>query len=106
MTVKIQSYVFRRTIALFIIWGVVALLMNFFYPSSYAWAQTAKQFKVGILTDAMVPWHSSTKGFRDGLKEFGYVEGKNIIFEVRTSKGDSARLPNWTSQSGRTSIRC
>ena len=98
ITVTIQSYVSRRHIALFKIWGVVALLMNFFCPSSYAWAQAAKQFKVGILTDAMVPWHSSTNGFRDGLKEFGYVEGKNIIFEVRTSKGDLARLPKLAAE--------
>jgi len=98
ITVTIQSYVSRRHIALFKIWGVVALLMNFFCPSSYAWAQAAKQFKVGILTDAMAPWHSSTKGFRDGLKEFGYVEGKNISFEVRTSKGDLARLPKLAAE--------
>lgn len=46
----------------------------------------------------MVPWHSSTNGFRDGLKEFGYVEGKNISFEVRTSKGDLARLPKLAAE--------
>ena len=48
---------------------------------------------IGILTDAMVPWHSSTEGFRDGLKEFGYVEGKNLFFEVRSTRGDPSRLP-------------
>jgi putative ABC transport system substrate-binding protein len=98
ITVKIQSYVCRRTIALFIIWGVVVLLMNFFCPSSYASAQTPKSFKIGILTDAMVPWHSSTNGFRDGLKEFGYVEGKNVIFEARAAQGDLTRLPKLTAE--------
>jgi putative ABC transport system substrate-binding protein len=40
----------------------------------------------------MVPWHTSTNGFRDGLKEFGYVEGKNVIFEARAAQGDLTHL--------------
>lgn len=55
-------------------------------------AQPVKVFKIGILTDAMVQWHSSTEGFRDGLKEFGYVEGKNVTFEARAAQGDMSRL--------------
>jgi putative tryptophan/tyrosine transport system substrate-binding protein len=90
--VKIQGYVFRRNIGLFVTWGVAVLLMDSFCRPLYA-SQAAKHFKIGILTDAMVPWHSSTHGFRDGLKEFGYIEGKNIIFEVRASQGDLRRLP-------------
>ncbi|MEX0806000.1 MAG: ABC transporter substrate-binding protein, partial [Candidatus Binatia bacterium] len=53
---------------------------------------------IGILTDAMVPWHSSTEGFRDGLKEFGYVEGKNLFFEVRSTRGDPSRLPKLAAE--------
>ena len=30
----------------------------------------------------------SEKAFREGLKDLGYVEGKNIIFEVRYAEGD------------------
>lgn len=58
-----------------------------------AWAQTPRAFKIGILTLAMSPWHSHTEGFRDGLKEFGYVEGKNVVFEPRAARGDATRLP-------------
>ena len=60
-------------------------------PSS-AGAETPKVFKIGILTDAMVPWHSTTEGFRNGLKELGYVEGKNIIFEPRAAQGSTSRI--------------
>src|SRR3970282_1857901 len=62
--------------------------------ASSAWAQGAKIFKIGILTDAMVPWHSTTEGFRDGLKELGYVDGKNMIFEARASRRRVARRPS------------
>jgi putative ABC transport system substrate-binding protein len=71
------------------VWLVVVLLC----AASPAWAQVAKIFKIGILTDAMVPWHSTSEGFRDGLKELGYVDGKNVIFEARASRGDMARVP-------------
>jgi putative ABC transport system substrate-binding protein len=55
--------------------------------------QSAKVVKIGILTDAMVPWHTSTNGFRDGLKEFGYIEGTSVIFEARATEGDVTHLP-------------
>ncbi|HXV80239.1 MAG TPA: ABC transporter substrate-binding protein [Candidatus Binatia bacterium] len=63
-----------------------------------AWAQKPKVVKIGILTDAMVPWHTSTNGFRDGLKEFGYVEGKNVIFEARAAEGDLTHLPQLVAE--------
>jgi len=63
-----------------------------------AWAQAPKVFKVAILTNAFSPWHSHTEGFRDGLKEFGYVEGKNIAFEARATQGDTSRLPELASE--------
>ena len=61
-------------------------------------AQPAKVFKIAILTDAMVPWHTSTEGFRDGLKEFGYLEGKNVIFEVRAAQGNMTRVPELAAE--------
>ncbi|MBI3029261.1 MAG: ABC transporter substrate-binding protein [Candidatus Rokubacteria bacterium] len=63
-----------------------------------AWAQAPKVFKVAILTNAFSPWHSHTEGLRDGLKEFGYVEGKNVTFEARATQGDTSRLPELASE--------
>jgi putative tryptophan/tyrosine transport system substrate-binding protein len=57
-----------------------------------AQAPNAKPFKIGIITDAMVPWHESTEGFRDGLKKEGLVEGKDVIFDVRPTRGDPTRI--------------
>ena len=80
-----ESAVFTRTI-----W--CSLLMAIAIATSNAWSQGQKIVKVGILTDAMVPWHDSTTGFRDGLRDLGYVEGKSVIFEVRAAKGDPSRV--------------
>ena len=67
--------------------------MTLFLRAPVAWAQAQKVFKIGVLTDGMVPWTPSAKGFQDGLKELGYIEGKNVSFEARATQGDSTRLP-------------
>jgi putative ABC transport system substrate-binding protein len=46
----------------------------------------------------MVPWHSSIEGFRDGLKDFGFLEGKNVVFDARAAQGDLTRLPNLAAE--------
>jgi putative ABC transport system substrate-binding protein len=58
-----------------------------------AGAQAPRVYRIGILTDAMVPWHSSTEGFRDGLRALGYVQGSNVIFETRAAQADMSRVP-------------
>lgn len=69
---------------------VVALL---FCPSPTVRAEAPRVFKIGILTSAWSPWHSTTEGFRDGMKELGYVEGRTVTFEARAAEGDPDRLP-------------
>jgi len=59
---------------------------------AHAQQRSGKVFRIGILTSAWVPWHSQTKGFREGLRELGYIEGRNVIFEALAAEGDSARL--------------
>jgi putative ABC transport system substrate-binding protein len=38
------------------------------------------------------------EGFREGLRELGYVEGQNVVIEVRQAKGDLDRLPELASE--------
>jgi putative ABC transport system substrate-binding protein len=78
---------------------ILALALNAVEAPLAAEAQqAAKVYRIGILTDAMVPWHSSTEGFRDGLKGFGYVEGKNVIFEARAAQADMTRVPRLAAE--------
>jgi putative ABC transport system substrate-binding protein len=45
-------------------------------------AQSAKIPRVGIIDNAPIWDH-----FRQGLRDLGYVEGRNIILEYRTAEG-------------------
>lgn len=74
---------------------VVAVVLG---SAPAARAQAPKVFKIAIVTPAMVQWHSTTEGFRDGLKEFGYMEGKNVVFEARAAQGDMARVPQLAAE--------
>jgi putative ABC transport system substrate-binding protein len=61
-------------------------------------ARPTKTVKIAILTAAWAPWHRNTEGFRDGLRDVGYVEGKSVTFDVRAAAGDPARLPQLAAE--------
>jgi putative ABC transport system substrate-binding protein len=48
--------------------------------------QSGRTPRVGLMI-AQAPDHAFPRAFRDGLRQLGYVEGKNIQLEVRSVKG-------------------
>src|SRR5215472_13992974 len=57
-------------------------------------AQQAKLHRIGILFIGTSSFYSAwIDVFRQGLKELGYIEGKNIAFEYRYAEGKADRLP-------------
>jgi putative ABC transport system substrate-binding protein len=60
--------------------------------------QPTKIPRIGFL--AATPSGSSdrTETFRQGLRELGYVEGKNIIIEYRRAEGQFERLPDLAAE--------
>ena len=63
--------------------------------TSFTQQQPAKTPRIGYL-QAVVPQNNSSpflEDFRQGLRELGYVEGRNMQLEVRWGEGKLERLP-------------
>jgi putative ABC transport system substrate-binding protein len=54
-------------------------------------APAGKVYRIGYLR-AEAPPSSDIEAFRQGLREHGYVEGKNVVIEYRWADGDEQRL--------------
>jgi putative tryptophan/tyrosine transport system substrate-binding protein len=61
--------------------------------------QSAKIHRIGILELASPAASASQlKAFQQGLRELGYLEGKNIILEYRYADGKLDRLPELAAE--------
>ena len=55
--------------------------------------QAPRVFRVGLLIPEAGQVESQTlKGLKDGLQELGYIEGQNLVIELRNVKGDRSAL--------------
>jgi len=57
--------------------------------------QAGRVPRIGVLANIRSP---ATEGFERGLKELGYIEGKNIIIEWRLAEGKFDRLPDLAAE--------
>ena len=56
-------------------------------------AEAGKVYRVGVLSPE-VPPPGFLAAFREGLRDFGHVDGQNISLELRDAKGANERLPD------------
>jgi putative tryptophan/tyrosine transport system substrate-binding protein len=71
--------------------GAMLLLLSF--PAE---AQQPKKIpRIGYLTRI---GSAPSKAFLQGLRDLGYIEGKNILIEFRTTEGKSERLPELAAE--------
>ena len=63
-----------------------------------AWAQQSERiYRIGYIRSEKPP-EDDIKGFRQGLREHGYVEGKNIVVEYRWGDGNEEKLRSLVSE--------
>jgi ABC-type uncharacterized transport system substrate-binding protein len=53
----------------------------------------AKVARIGYLALNFASGRNLTEAFRQGLRDFGYVEGRNLVIEIRSAEGKPERLP-------------
>jgi putative tryptophan/tyrosine transport system substrate-binding protein len=72
--------------------AVVITLGLFVAPLRADAQETTRAARIGFLTTSgNLP--ESTQAFRRGLHDLGYVEGRNIVTEIRSAEGKPERLP-------------
>ena len=72
--------------------GIVVLALGILAAPLAAYAQQAGRVpRIGYLR-AETPPAADIEAFRQGLREHGYVEGKNIVVEYRWADGSEERL--------------
>ena len=59
--------------------------------------QAGKAHRIGYLTLGSGP-AAPVEAFREGLRELGYVEGRNLIIEYRSAAGKVERLPELAAE--------
>jgi putative ABC transport system substrate-binding protein len=75
--------------------GVLALLVSSLAaPCGVDAGQPEKLYRIGMLdrTSATIN-AANVEGFRQGLRELGYVEGKSFVIEYRSADGHDERFP-------------
>jgi putative ABC transport system substrate-binding protein len=77
--------------------GIVALVVTFgLFGAVVEAQQPGKVYRIGYLRAEKAP-EIDIEGFRQGLREHGYVEGKNIVVEYRWADGNEERLRSLVS---------
>ena len=80
----------RHTITILL--AALALLLG---AAQVAAAEQAsgKVHRIGVLSGGSRPSPAAPSALREGLRELGWVDGKNIVLELRYAEGKQERLP-------------
>ena len=75
--------------------GVILIVLGTLLGSLAAQAQqTGNVYRIGFLGNSTATLEANLVGpFREGLRDFGYVEGQNVVIEYRWAEGKYDRFP-------------
>ena len=76
--------------------GLTALLLGRGFSAEAQ--QPNKIYRIGFLSGGVSGSSPDIEAFREGLRDLGYVEGKNLVIEYRYSEGNNARYPDLASE--------
>jgi len=73
--------------------GAAVLAVAAALTCTAAHAQSARQYRVGILNEALAANHPTVEGIKAGLRARGLVEGRDVIYESQFTEGRRDALP-------------
>jgi len=71
---------------------IAALIFGLFAPPPTQ-AQTGRIYRIGMVRPPTAEWQPYVESFRAAMRDLGYVEGSNLILDLRTPDLDTLRLP-------------
>jgi len=77
---------------------ITLLLGGLFSPSAAGAQQAAKITRIGFLALNLTAAPHVPEAFRQGLRDLGYVEGRNVVIEYRDAEGKPERLPTLAAE--------
>src|SRR5438094_10283254 len=64
------------------------------WPRAARAQQTGNVYRIGFLGNSTAALEANLVGpFREGLRDLGYIEGRNVLIEYRWAEGKYDRLP-------------
>jgi hypothetical protein len=75
--------------------AVVLVVSLILAPLAAEAQQPVSPRRVGVLLALLGPDSKEAQAFRQGLRDAGYAEGRDVVIEWRSANGDYARLPRW-----------
>ena len=74
-------------------------------PLSVGAAQQPRVYRIGMLERTSAESNSANiDGFRQGLRDLGYVEGENLVIEYRSAEGHDDRFPDLAADMVRAKV--
>ena len=83
------------------LFGYLAVLAVIAVPVPAEAQQSGRIWRVGLLTLSALPYHES---LLEGLRDLGYLEGRNLSIERRNAEGHRERLPELATDLVRANV--
>ena len=85
--------------------GIFAIALTFAFGGAVAQAQPAKVIRIGFLGPTSAASNAGRmEALRAGLRDLGYLEGKNLVIESRWAEGKFDRLPELAAELVRLNV--
>ncbi len=84
-----KSFLIKRT-PLIIVYLLVLATLG--YPTEELESAKKKQYKVGIVYMGGKSFSQTVEGFKTGMRDLGYKDGKNIVYEVVNTSGSKDKI--------------
>jgi putative ABC transport system substrate-binding protein len=64
------------------------VLLLFIASAAQAAPQAHRVYRIGVLNEAWAANHPAVEGLKEGLREQGFIEGRDVTYEIRFTKGE------------------